>query len=219
MKTDNTVNDIAIYGAGGYGREVACLINAINRVSPAWNIIGFFDDGSPIGQKNEYGEILGGLPELNRYSEKLYVVMAIASPKMLKNIVEQITNPFIDFPNIIAPDVLFLDKTNLSLGKGNVIGFHSAVSCNIQMGNFNRMNTNVFLGHDVSMGNYNMFNPSVRISGEVSIGDCNFFGVSSIVLQQKNIGNHVTVGTNSVIVKKTKNNTTYIGNPAVELKY
>jgi sugar O-acyltransferase (sialic acid O-acetyltransferase NeuD family) len=210
---------IAIYGAGGYGRETACLIRAINEQSPQWNLIGFFDDGLSIGHKNEYGEILGGINELNNYPKELSVVMAIANCSILKEIISKITNPRIRFPNITAPDVLFLDKRNISIGQGNIIGFNSVISCNVKIGNFNRLNINVFLGHDVTIGDNNMFNPSVRISGEVNIGDGNLFGVSSVVLQQKVIGNNVTIGTNSVIVKKTKDNTTYIGNPAVELKY
>jgi sugar O-acyltransferase (sialic acid O-acetyltransferase NeuD family) len=218
MKTTN-LKDIAIYGAGGYGRETACLINGVNEKTPQWKIIGFFDDGLPVGYKNEYGKVLGGLLELNRYSEKLSIVMSIANSKILKSIIEQIDNPFVDFPNIIAPDVLFFDKTNMSIGQGNIIGARSFISCNVKFGNFNRLNYDVSVGHDTIIGNYNMFNPSVRISGEITIGDCNFFGVSSIVLQQKTIGNNTTVATNSVIIRKTKDDTTYIGNPAVELKY
>ena len=38
------MKDIAIYGAGGFGREVACLLNAINANDAIWNLIGFFDD-------------------------------------------------------------------------------------------------------------------------------------------------------------------------------
>jgi sugar O-acyltransferase (sialic acid O-acetyltransferase NeuD family) len=215
----NRLKDIAIYGAGGYGREIACLINAINGVSPAWKIIGFFDDGLSKGQKNEYGETVGGIAELNNYPVELSVVIAIANPQILSMIINKITNVHIHFPNIIAPDVLFLDKKNTTIGQGNVIGFKSAISCNVRIGNFNRFNTDIFLGHDVVIGNYNMFNPSTRISGEVSIGNCNFFGVSSVVLQQKSIGNNTTIGANSVIIKKTKDNKTYIGNPAIELKY
>ena len=40
---------IAIYGAGGFGREVACLLNKINEVKLTWELIGFFDDGLAIG--------------------------------------------------------------------------------------------------------------------------------------------------------------------------
>jgi sugar O-acyltransferase (sialic acid O-acetyltransferase NeuD family) len=213
------MKDLAIYGAGGYGREIACLINAINKQKKQWNLIGFFDDGLPVGHKNEYGEVLGGIDNLNTYPQELSIVMAVANPKTTLLLIQQITNSKIDFPNIIAPDILFLDETKVFMGKGNVIGFKSAISCNVCLGNFNRLNANILLGHDVTIGNYNMFNPSIRISGEVTIGDCNFFGVNSIVLQQKTIGNNVTVGTNSVIIKKTKDSATYYGNPAIELKF
>ena len=60
------MKDIAIYGAGGFGREVACLIKRINEKEPTWNFIGFFDDNAELkGTRNEYGEVLGGMKELN----------------------------------------------------------------------------------------------------------------------------------------------------------
>lgn len=52
------MKDIAIYGAGGFGREIACLIMIINGSleQPEWNLIGFFDDGRHKGERNEYAE-------------------------------------------------------------------------------------------------------------------------------------------------------------------
>ena len=38
------MRDIAIYGAGGLGREIACVLKKINMVTPTWNLLGFFDD-------------------------------------------------------------------------------------------------------------------------------------------------------------------------------
>lgn len=37
------MKDIAIYGAGGFGREVACMIKHINESAdePIWNLVGF----------------------------------------------------------------------------------------------------------------------------------------------------------------------------------
>ena len=55
------MKDIAIYGAGGIGREVACLIRMINESKeiPEWNFIGFFDDDSSVqGAQNEYGKVI-----------------------------------------------------------------------------------------------------------------------------------------------------------------
>lgn len=59
------VKDIAIFGAGGFGREVACLLRKINAVEPTWNFIGFYDDGLEKGSHVDYGEILGGIADLN----------------------------------------------------------------------------------------------------------------------------------------------------------
>ena len=55
------MKDIAIYGFGGFGREIACVINAINQVTPTWNFIGYFDDGHSVGEANKYGRVLGNM--------------------------------------------------------------------------------------------------------------------------------------------------------------
>ena len=52
------MRDIAIYGAGGLGREIACVLKKINMVTPTWNLLGFFDDGLEVGTKNECAEFV-----------------------------------------------------------------------------------------------------------------------------------------------------------------
>lgn len=146
------VRDIAIFGAGGYGREMASLLKRINKQQQCWNFIGFFDDdvvNKPIGYRNEYGEILGNLEMLNTYPKPLSVILAIGKPKILKAVYEAITNPLIDFPNIVAPEAHILDIDNFSMGKGNILGSFSSMSCNVHIGDFNIFNNRVSLGHDV----------------------------------------------------------------------
>ena len=213
------MKDIAIYGAGGMGREVACLIRIINEKEPTWNLIGFFDDGKEIGTENEYGKILGGIKELNAWDKPLDVAIAIGSPKYIELISTRTTNPFISFPNIIAPNTIFLDKDNTTMGKGNIICIGCLLSSNTHLGDFNVLNGFITIGHDTIIGNYNAIMPAVRISGEVTIGNNNFFGVSSVVLQQIKIGKNVMLGANSVLIRKSKDGNTYIGNPATIVKY
>ena len=62
------MKDIAIYGFGGFGREIACVINAINQVTPTWNFIGYFDDGHSVGEANKYGRVLGNMETVNQYN-------------------------------------------------------------------------------------------------------------------------------------------------------
>lgn len=213
------MKDIAIYGAGGLGREIACLIRLINEREQTWNFIGFFDDGKDEGAFVDYGEVLGGINELNSWKKYLSIVIGIGNPHIVSSIVSKINSPLIDFPNIIAPDVLFLDHNNCSLGKGNIICAQCLISCNVKLGDFNLLNGFISIGHDVCIGDFNSLMPSVRISGEVTIGNENFFGVSSIVLQQIKIGNKTVIGANSLIIRKTKDNMTYVGSPAAIVKF
>jgi sugar O-acyltransferase (sialic acid O-acetyltransferase NeuD family) len=210
------MKDIAIYGAGGYGREIACLIKAINTKCTKWNLIGFFDDTKDIGEKILHVSVLGGINELNSWNKELSIVIAIGSPDALINLTGRIVNPLISYPNLIAPDVVFYDEDSVKWGKGNVVLFRSIISCYTGFGDFNLINTDVFIGHDSKLGSWNVLNPSVRISGNVEVGDGNFFGVCSVVLQQIKIGNNTIVGGNSLILKNTKDGETYIGTPAVQ---
>lgn len=212
---------IAIYGAGGLGREVACLIKLINDslMEPEWDFIGFFDDTKNIGDNIfNYGLCLGGIYQLNQWNEKLSIVIAIGNSNSISSIYKQITNPNIDFPNIFAPSVIFLDRESTQLGKGNIICSNCLVSCNVKLGDFNIFNGYVPIGHDVTIGSYNVIMPSVNLSGSISIGNNNFFGVQSVVLQKIKIGNNVRVGANSVIIRNTKDGCLYMGNPAKKIE-
>lgn len=213
------MKDLAIYGAGGLGREVACLIQLVNKKEPIWQFIGFFDDGKKMGESNEYGSILGGLDELNHWNKPLCIAFGIGSSEILSKLTSSITNPLLDFPNIIFPGMIFLDESSISLGKGNVFSVGCFISCNVKIGDFNLFNGMITIGHDVTIGNCNAIMPDTRISGEVTIGNNNFFGVASIVLQQIHIGDNTTIGANSLIIRNTKDGMTYFGNPATIIHY
>lgn len=210
------MKNIAIYGAGGFGREVACLIHKINEQTPMWKLIGFFDDTSFLKgeQISHYGFCIGGMEELNTWEKSLSVVIAIGTPTAIATIAKEIQNPNIDFPNIIHPNFNIDDPETFQIGKGNIIQGGCSVSCDVSIGDFNLVNASVVFGHDVKTGNYNTFMPNVRISGEVNIGDRNFFGVGSIILQQIKIGNKIRLGAGSVLMTQPKDGNLYIGNPA-----
>ena len=214
------MKDIAIYGAGGFGREVACLINRINKQSPdSWNFIGFFDDNETLlGTNNEYGKVLGGMDSLNAWPRDLSLVITIGNPQTLRKIVSKITNPNISYPNIIDPTVDFLDRDNVRMGKGNVICAKCFVSCNVEMRDFNLYNVGAGIGHDASLGSYNVIMPNVNISGGVIIGDENMLGVKATVLQYLKIGNQVRLGANSLLMKNAKDGMLYIGTPAKKME-
>lgn len=208
------MKDIAIFGAGGFGRELACIINLINQEEPTWNLIGFFDDGIEEGTEVQYGKILGGVDKLNLWDKPIAIAIALGNPKVLRTVVGKIHNPLIEFPNIIAPNVFFLDKDTIKIGKGNIIFPNSLISCNVKMGDFNMLNVYTQMGHESELGNYNVIMPNTSISGGVIVGNANLFGVKSTVLQYKKVGNEVVLSPGSVLSRSAKDGKMYLGNPA-----
>lgn len=211
------MKDIAIYGAGGFGREMACAIHRFNSKKATWNFVGFFDDGIEKGAHNKYGKVLGGLQDLNRWNGPIDILIAIGTSLIRKSVYEKINNDLVHFPNFFS-DFRCADTDNYFLGKGNII-LGTFFSCNVRGKDFNVFNGGVVLGHDVEIGSYNTFMPGTRVSGDVKIEDENFFGVGSIILQGLHIGNRVRVGAGSVLMRKTKDDNLYIGNPAKIFKY
>ena len=211
-----SMKDIAIYGAGGFGKEVACLIKRINEKEPTWNLIGFFDDNAALKGRmiSHFALCLGGIDVLNDYPKDLSVVMALGNSHVVKKLIEKINNRHISFPNLIDTSFYLVDPETFIIGKGNIIQGPGCVTCDVIIGDFNVFNGSVVVGHDVKIGSYNTFMPASRISGEVTIGELNFFGINSIVLQQIKIGNNVRVGAGSVLMTKPKEGNLYIGVPA-----
>ena len=211
------MKDIIIYGFGGFGHEVACIIQHINEIEPTWNIVGYIDDGVEPGTGCKYGKVLGNIDTLNAWSTRVSVVIAVGSPKYLELLPSQITSPLVDFPNIIAPNVFFFDKESIHLGKGNVVTFGCRFSCNVQLGDFNVLDGCISIGHDVVMGNYNMLFPEVRLSGQSVVGNRNYFGSRCFVSQGLKIGNENRFGAGSFIFRSIKDGGLYMGNPAKKM--
>lgn len=212
------MKEIAIYGFGGFGREVACLIRKINEQESRWKLIGYFDDGHAAGERNAYGEVLGGMDALNAWPRELDVVLAVGSAAVLRKLAGQVVNPQIAFPNVVAPDVLFFDRGSVTMGRGNVLTFGCRLSCGVRLGDFNLLNGCISLGHEASLGSYNVLFPETRLSGEVSVGDGNFFGSRSLVMQGIRIGNDTRITAGSFIMRRTRDGNLYAGNPATMLK-
>jgi sugar O-acyltransferase (sialic acid O-acetyltransferase NeuD family) len=205
---------IAIFGAGGFGKELACIwFDMLKSQNQVFEFIGFFDDNK-VGLKMDYGNVVGNYNDLSCLSEKVEVCFALGNPQTLNNLITPLNNPNLIFPNIIHPTVRFLDSTSILIGKGNVFSMDVMISNNVVINDFNILNTRVTLGHDVKINCFNVLNPNVQISGEVSIGNKNLFGFNSGISQTRKIGDGNVLGAGSILIRNINDNSTYIGVPA-----
>jgi sugar O-acyltransferase (sialic acid O-acetyltransferase NeuD family) len=212
------MNKIAIYGGGGFGREVKMLINQINNYQRKYEFIGYFDDVVPKGSIIERSDFLGGINELNSFSEKLLLVVSIADPKIKLKIIESINNSNISFPILIHPSCIIGDF-NIRIGEGSIICASTIITVNVEIGNHVILNLACTVGHDTRIGSYSSFMPAVNISGEVLIGDQVYCGTGVKIINQVTIGEGTIVGAGALVHKDLPPHCTAVGFPAKPIKY
>ena len=205
---------LAIYGAGGFGRETAVLIEQINTQKETWEVIGFFDDGMNRNEEVDGLKILGNMNDLNAYPDELSVCMAVADPAVRFELIKKITNARVNFPVIIHPQSILGDPKRNKLGKGSIITAGVILTTGIEIGEFVIVNLSSTIGHDVRLEPYCTVMPACSISGNVSIGPCSTLGTGSRVIQGITIGSRCLVGAGAVVTKDFGSNLKIMGIPA-----
>lgn len=209
---------IVIVGAGGFGREVHWLIKQINRKKEEWNFLGYIDDNVEVGTEINGKKVIGNLDYLLNQKENLSVAIAIGNAKVRKELVEKLSkNQNLEYPNLIAPDV-FIDET-VQLGKGNIILKGNILTVNINLQDFNVMETGSTIGHDVKIASYVTIYLGVKIAGNVKIADGCELGANSCMIQGLNIGRETIIGAGAVVIRNIEGKCTVVGNPARVIKY
>ncbi|WP_294229343.1 acetyltransferase [uncultured Chryseobacterium sp.] len=209
---------IAIFGAGGFGREVKTIIDEINKNNNRYDFVGYFDDGKKQGTIINDFPVLGGLNELNNFVEDLCVVICVADPKIKKNIINRIENKNISYPSIVHPKAS-ISNDYVSIGKGCIICEGTIITCNIDIENFVILNLSCTVGHDTKIGAFSSFMPSVNISGEVHIEECVYVGTGAKIINLLEIGANSIVGAGAVVSKSLPANCTAVGIPAKPIKF
>lgn len=207
------MQDVAIYGAGGFGRETLLLLAQINQVAPTWRLMGFFDDGYKKGQSVEGAPVLGGIEEINRYEKPLSIVVAIAEPLARMKLVSAIDNPLLEFPVIAHPQASLGSESNW-FGRGSIITAGCILTTGIVMGEFTIINLASTIGHDARIGSFCSIMPGCSLSGNITLGEATMMGTGAKVLQNISIGSRCKIGAGAVVIKNFGNGLTIVGVPA-----
>lgn len=213
------MKDIAVFGSGGFGREVQMLIEQINRLKKEWNFLGFFDDGIELDNIINDEKVLGNLDQLNNYKSELYLVFAIGNPRTKKIILSKIKNPLIKYPILIHPNVFIGNKKYVSIGEGSIICCGVIITVNINIGKHVILNLSCTVAHDTKIGDFSSFMPTVNISGEVNISKSVYIGTGAKIINQVNIGENSIIGAGAVVLKSIPDNCTAVGIPAKPIKF
>ena len=204
------MKDIVIIGAGGFGKEVAWLIEQINKKTPTWNLVGFVDDYIEVGTMINGTKVLGPVEYLKNLST--YAVCSISDPNTRQKFIESIKETSVKYPTLVHPLVELSDS--VEIGEGTIICEGSRFTVNIQIGKHVIIYHNDVICHDVNVSDYVSIMPSVNLSGNVKVGERSFIGVGSKIIQNVIVGTEAIIGAGSVVIQNVPSNSTVVGVPA-----
>ncbi len=210
---------LLIIGASGFGREVAWLVERINKKVSEWNLLGFLDDNEEIQGKTINGyKVLGKCESVTKYQDA-YIVCAVGASRIREKIIDKIKGltPNIQFATLIDPSV---EKSDLvTIGEGSIICAHTILTVNIEIGQHVIINLDCTVGHDAVLNDFVTLYPSVNISGITNIGKASELGTGTQIIQGKRVGDYSIVGAGAVIVKDIPEKCTAVGSPAKPIKF
>lgn len=206
---------IAIYGASGFGREVAWLAEACGL-----QVVCFIDDN----QKKQ-GKIVNDIPVMGiEQAEENFsgaaVVAGAGNPAIREQMMARATEAGFESRIIMHPAVEM--SSRVKTGQGVVICAGSILTTDIELGNHVQINLNCTIGHDVVMGDFTTLAPGVNVSGWVHFGRRVYVGTGAVFVNGTEdnpllIGDDVVVGAGACVTKSVSCGT-WGGVPAKPLR-
>tara|TARA_B100002019_G_scaffold248043_1_gene226793 strand:+ start:260 stop:952 length:693 start_codon:yes stop_codon:yes gene_type:complete len=210
----------AIYGSGGYAREVMPLLrqNIESLENDTINEFFFIDDYESKKLKVNDANIVS-FDDLITHNKHLKIscCVAIADKKARKEITEKCISHGIDIISIQANNAVIMD--NVNIGIGSIINPFVTITSNISIGKCFHANIYSYVAHDCVIGDYVTFAPGVKCNGNVHIGNNVYIGTGAIIhpgTKEKPliIGDNSKVAAGSIVTKNVPKDVTVIGNPA-----
>jgi sugar O-acyltransferase (sialic acid O-acetyltransferase NeuD family) len=212
---------IAVYGAGGFGREVVWLVQACNEVSEMYQVVCFIDD-----DQATWGSVLNAIPVMNLEAAhqrfpRASVVCGVGTPKTRQHLMKKAGVAGFGYETIIHPRV---ERSQwIEIGPGTVICAGNILTTNITLGKQVQINLDCTIGHDVIMGDYTTLAPGVHVSGCVHFGQRVYVGTGAVIINGTQedpivIGSDVIIGAGACVTKSVPDGLTVVGVPARPLQ-
>ena len=209
---------IVLYGAGGFGKEVASIIEVINLWGPKYELLGFIDDGEGFNESTD----INGYPWLGKsdwilaHKDEVCCTCTVGRAETKAKIQKRLAEQGVQFETIIAAGS-YVGKYS-TIGAGCVIYSNVMVSVDCRIGDGVLINQGCNIGHDAVIGDYTTIMPGTGISGAVQIGEQVSIGGHAFIIPGRRIGDKATIAAGSIVFTNVKAGTTVIGNPARRMK-
>lgn len=200
---------LAIYGPGGFGREVAAFARRDR------DVIFVSDDVAQIGTA------INGLPvvAIDEVSTRrdMEVVITVADAATRRLLAEKCRVAGLGFGTLASPSHERGD--NVEVGEGSLFCGQTICTSNMRIGRHFHANIYSYVAHDCVIGDFVTLAPRACINGNTVVEDDVYIGTGAILRQgtaQKplRIGQGAVIGMGAIVTRDVPPGVTVIGNPA-----
>ncbi|MFB6247610.1 MAG: acetyltransferase [Salinibacter sp.] len=203
---------LVIVGAGGLGREVAALVEALNGGTPTWDLIGFVDDADALQDTSVMNYPVHGRVDTLAKRSALSYVLAIGDGQSRRDVAGRLDDAPAQPTTLVHPSVSIHRTT--TLGEGAILRNGAAPTVDVTIGPHAVVDQHCTVGHDCVLDPFATLHPGVRVSGSVHLGQGATIGAGAVILPDTTIGAHATVGAGAVVTEDLPAGRTAVGVPA-----
>lgn len=202
---------LAIYGAGGLGREIAELAINNNR----WDEVFFIDDTK---ENNTMVDVISTIQyssfiqKFSTSKDAIEVLIGVGEPKYREKLYSKVKKDGFKFATLVSG--FSSVSNNCIIGEGTIVSEFSTIHTNVKIGHNVMIQPHVTFGHDTIVGNHTVISSYFAPGGNLVIGNRVYIGNQSAVKESTRIGDDVIVGMGAVVYKDVDNGCVVVGNPA-----